>query len=83
MKIVNIEEENLHISWKSWEISMKFSGKMWLIKVTKNQGFTLSLKNTFLEKSLEGCQIGFLGLKHQIKEHRCKFKVENLLKVVV
>ena len=32
---------------------MKFSRKMWLIiilKVTQNQGFTLSLENTFLEK---------------------------------
>ena len=32
---------------------MKFSGKMWLViilKVTQNQGFTLSLGDTFLEK---------------------------------
>ena len=49
-KIVNIQEENLHILCTSWKISMKFSGKMWLmivLKVTKKQGFTLSLKNTF------------------------------------
>ena len=35
---------------------MKFSGKMWLIiilKATKNQGFTLSLENTFLKKPQE------------------------------
>ena len=34
-------------------ISVKFSGKMQLkiiLKVTKNQGFTLSLENTFFEK---------------------------------
>ena len=38
-KIVNIEEENLHIFWTSWGISIKFSGKMWImtiLKVTKN-----------------------------------------------
>ena len=32
---------------------MKFSGKMYLmtiLKVTKNQGFNLSLEDTFLEK---------------------------------
>ena len=33
---------------------MKFSGKMFfkiMLKVTKNQGFTLSLEDTFFEKS--------------------------------
>ena len=36
---------------------MKFSGKMQLmimLKATKNQGFTLFLENTFLEKSQSG-----------------------------
>ena len=36
---------------------MKFSGKMYLmiiLKVTKNQGFTLSLKDTFFEKPQGG-----------------------------
>ena len=28
MNIVNIEEENLHIFWMTWGISVKFSGKM-------------------------------------------------------
>ena len=45
-KIVNIKEENLHIFWMTWGISMIFSGKIWLmiiLKVTKMQGFTLSL----------------------------------------
>ena len=54
MKVVNIEEENLDIFCTSWGISMKFSGKMWLMiilkLVTKKQGFTLSLKSTLLEK---------------------------------
>ena len=52
MKIVNIDRENLDFFWTTREISMKFSGKMWLmimLEVTKNQGFTLSLEDTFLE----------------------------------
>ena len=52
MKIVNIEGENLHVFGTIWGISMKFSGKMWLmtkVKVTKKQGFTISLENTVLE----------------------------------
>ena len=35
MKTVNIEEENLQISWTIWETSMKFAGKMWLIIILK------------------------------------------------
>ena len=53
MKIVNIDRENLHIFWTTSGVSMKFSVKMWLmiiLKVTKKQGFTFSLKDTFLEK---------------------------------
>ena len=54
MKIVNIAGKNLHIFWTTWEISMKSLGKMWLmmiiIKVPKNQGFTLSLEDKFFEK---------------------------------
>ena len=52
MKIVNTDGENLDFFWTTREISMKFSGKMWLmimLKVTKNQGFTLSLEDTILE----------------------------------
>ena len=54
MKIVNIDGENLHISWG---ISMKFSEKMRLLiilKVKENQDFTLSLEDTFLEKPQGG-----------------------------
>ena len=39
---------------------MIFSGKMCLkvkLKVTKNQGFSLSLEDTLFEKPLGGCQI--------------------------
>ena len=57
MKIVNIEEENLHISWTTSGNPIKFLGKMCLmiiIKVTENEDFTHSLKNPFLEKPQEG-----------------------------
>ena len=53
MKAAVIEEEGLHIFWTTWGISMKFSRKLGLmikLKVTKNQRFTLSLEDTFLEK---------------------------------
>ena len=46
MKIVNIDREVIHNFWMTRGISMKFSGKMWLmiiLKVTKSQCFTLSL----------------------------------------
>ena len=57
MKIANIDKEIFHNFWTTSGISMKFSGKMWLmiiLKVTKNQGLTLSLENTFLEKPQGG-----------------------------
>ena len=57
MKIVNIDEENLHIFRKIWRMSMTFSGKMCLmiiLKVTKKQGFTLSLEDTVLKNSQGG-----------------------------
>ena len=53
MKIANIDREILHIFWRTSEALMEFSGKIWLsiiLKVTKNQGFTLSLEDTFFEK---------------------------------
>ena len=68
VKIINIEEENLHIFTATLVISMIFSAKIWLMiisKVTKKQSFTLSLENTFYEKPEEGSQIGtptYLGL---------------------
>ena len=53
MKIGNIAREILHNFLTTWLISMKFSGKMYLmiiLKVTKNQAFSLSLEDTFFEK---------------------------------
>ena len=54
MKTVNTEEEDLHIFWTTWGISMKLSGKVWLLKKLKKQGFSLSLENTYLEKAFLG-----------------------------
>ena len=42
-----IHKENLHFSWKTWQVLIKFSGEMLFIimlKLTKSQGSTLSLK---------------------------------------
>ena len=53
MKIVNIDVENILIFQMTWKISMKFSGKMWvmiIVKIPKSQGFTLLLEDTFFEK---------------------------------
>ena len=80
MKRANIDRGILYIFWTTWGISIQFSGKMWLmiiIKVTKNQGFTIFLEVTFFEKPQweggggGGCQIvpspAVLGLKKTMK----------------
>ena len=57
MKIANIDREFIHISWTTGGNSMKLSGKMSfkiILKVTKNQGSTLSLEDTFFEKPQGG-----------------------------
>ena len=57
MKIAKADRETFHIFWTTWEISMKFSRKMWLmiiLKVIKNQGFILSLEETFFKKPQGG-----------------------------
>ena len=56
---------------------MKFSGMMCLmiiLKVTKNQGLTLSLEDTFFKKPQEGVKLtpptpspAVLGLKSKVK----------------
>ena len=53
MKVANIDREIVHNFWTTWGISVKFSGKMWLmalLKATKKQAFSLSLEETFFEK---------------------------------
>ena len=57
MKIANIDREFIHIFWTTWRKSMKFSGKVCfkiILKVTKNQSFTLSLEDTFFKKPQSG-----------------------------
>ena len=65
MKIVSMEGENLHIFWMTWWILMTFSEKMWpmiILKVIKNQDFTLSLENTLLDHIEVNFMANFLGL---------------------
>ena len=60
MKIVNPDEENLHIFWTTCGVSLKCSGKMWIItilEVTKNQCYTISLEDTFLNTPQEGVKL--------------------------
>ena len=48
MKIVYMDEENLYILWTTWETSMEFSGKTFLminLKLAKKAGlYLLSIK---------------------------------------
>ena len=75
MKIVNIDREILHNFWTTWGISMKFSGKMCLmiiLKVTKNQGFTLCLEDTIFKKPQGGSNWpppAVLGLNSLPRKH--------------
>ena len=57
VKTINIKGEHLHIFRMTWGISIKFSVKMWLMiimKVTKNQGCTLSKKHIGFWKNHKG-----------------------------
>ena len=50
-EIANTDRESLHMFWTIWRILMKFSGKLWLMiisKVTKSQGFTLFLQDGWI-----------------------------------
>ena len=76
MKIANIDREFFHIFWTTWGNSMKFSGKMYLkiiLKVTKTQGFTLSLEDTFFEKPQGVGRFRVKADKRQDKEISQKF----------
>ena len=77
MKIVNIDRDFLHIFRMTWQNSMKFSGKMCfeiILKVTKNQGFTLSLEDTFFEKP-QGALIWPPPPPHHSPTPRVKFYI--------
>ena len=56
MKIGNIDREFPHIFWTTWVNSMKFLGKMCfkiILKVTKNQGSTLSIEDKFFCREID------------------------------
>ena len=75
MTIVNIEV-NLNIFWIARGISMKFSGKMWLmiiLKITKERLSPLSLWKTYFWKNHWGGQID--PLPH--------FRAESLLRFYI
>ena len=60
METANIDREILHNFWTTLGISMKCSGKICLktiLRVTKKQGFTLSLEDTFFGKSQGGVKL--------------------------
>ena len=63
MKIANIDRQIFHMFWTTSE---KMYFKI-ILKVTKNQGFTLSLEDTFFEKPLGGREGG--GGGESIKNH--------------
>ena len=57
MKIANIGREFLQILWTTRGNSMKFWEKMCfkiILKVTKNQGSTISIEDTFFKKPQGG-----------------------------
>ena len=81
MKIVNIHGENLRIFWTTWGISMKFSGKIWLmiiLKATKMQDFIFSLEDTFLEKP----QRGQIDPPILFRVNYLRWKLDNLSNVL-
>ena len=64
MKIANIDREFLHVFWKTWGNSMKFSGKMCFkitLKVTKKpQCFLLSLEDKTKGLNLSPAVLGLI-----------------------
>ena len=94
MKIATIDRKSLHIFWTTRGIWMKFSGKMWLIiilKVTKNQGFTLitlSLEDAFFEKPQRGGRVkltttpAVLGLKVLKQKWKYLTKISTWIRYV-
>ena len=70
MKTANIDREFLHIFWTIWGKSMNFSGKMCfkiILKVSKNQGFTLSLEDTIFEKPQGLVNLTLLSLREHLR----------------
>ena len=79
MKIADIDREILHNFWTTWGISMKFSRKMWLmiiLKVTKNQRFTLSLEDTFFETAGGSTKLHLNKFSADVIEEVSKYHVK-------
>ena len=83
MKKVNINE-NLHIFWTTWEISLKLSGKMWLViklNVTESTSYrSLLLKNSFWTKpqckdgsNWSSRLLGSIVFKYRWRIYNCQF----------
>ena len=71
MKIAKIDREFLHVFWTTKRNSLKFSKKICfkiILRATKNQVFTLSLEDTFFEKSKGGDRVGYVRVKVTIPE---------------
>ena len=71
MKMINIDEENLHIFRTTWENSKKCSGnmcRMIILKVTKIQGFSLSLESTVL---------GNMKMRKDLGNEKILWKLQN------
>ena len=69
--MINIDEENLHIFRKTWENSKKCSGNMCcmiILKVTKIQGFSLSLESTVL---------GNMKMRKDLGNEKILWKLQN------
>ena len=68
MKIANIDKERIHMFWTTWAISIKLSGEMWLMllsKVTRKLGLHPHFGRYIFQKSKgeSNSPIAFLGLK--------------------
>ena len=68
MKIANIDKERIHMFWTTWAISIKLSGEMWLMllsKVTRKLGLHPHFGRYIFQKSKgeSNWPIAFLRLK--------------------
>ena len=74
MKTVNTEE-NLNNFWTEQPNEIQWNLQENVVSCFRKMGFSGSLEKFFREKSQEGCQIDFLGLKWQGTQ---SFKVHSV-----
>ena len=78
---ISTEEENINIFWTIWEISMKYSGKMWLkiiLKVIKSRLHPRSEKYIFGKTTEEEVEYG-----GQFDQFRVKVKNNLALEIMM